>query len=419
MTSASARAPAARLSLRQLLRRGQQRVALVALLVVGMMLSLVAALMLRLSQQHSVELLSRSMAYAVEAAVVFRDAGNAQQLLADLVEGERIASARIELPDGQLLASHTLRPTGASAPLARHLLLLWPVQAEAPVMVQGRMVGRVLLRGDASMLLATMGWGLLSVLLGMLVSACAVVLVSRRQLALVEAPLRALLAQTRDIRHTRNFQRRVPGATVREIDALASDFNALLAQVQAQEADLRERHAELQRAHEDLAQRSRLDGLTGVANRAYFEQRLTEAISRASREREQLALLFIDADRFKQINDELGHEAGDQVLSAIAQRLRSGLREHDLVGRLGGDEFAVLVQPLRQASDLERLIAHLEQRVCTPLDLGPAGTVLPGISVGEAIFPLHGDSAAALMRHADEAMYRRKRARRSAPAGST
>lgn len=156
-----------------------------------------------------------------------------------------------------------------------------------------------------------------------------------------------------------------------------------------------------------------------MANRAYFEQRLTEAISRASREREQLALLFIDADRFKQINDELGHEAGDQVLSAIAQRLRSGLREHDLVGRLGGDEFAVLVQPLRQASDLERLIAHLEQRVCTPLDLGPAGTVLPGISVGEAIFPLHGDSAAALMRHADEAMYRRKRARRSAPAGST
>lgn len=402
-------APASTHSLRGLLRRGQLRVALVALLVVGLVLTLGAAVMLRLSQQHSLELLGRSIAYSVEAAVVFRDADNARVVLADLVEGERIVSARIELKDGHILASHSRAETGR---LGQHLLDLWAVHAEAPVTAQGEPIARVRLQGDASMLLATMGWLLVSVLLGMLVTGWAVVRVSRQQLTLVEAPLRALLEHTRDIRRSRAFDRRVPGAAVREIDELAGDFNALLAQVQAQEADLRDRHAQLEIAHEDLARRSRHDALTGAANRAYFEQRVTEAISRASREREQLALLFIDADRFKQINDELGHDAGDQVLSAIAHRLRAGLREHDLVGRLGGDEFVVLVQPLHDAAALPALIAHLEDTVCHPLDLGPAGWVKPGISVGTAVFPRDGDSVTALLRRADESMYRRKRARR-------
>ncbi|WP_067064908.1 sensor domain-containing diguanylate cyclase [Roseateles chitosanitabidus] len=402
-------APPATLGLRGLLRRGQLRVALVALLVVGLVLTLGAAVLLRLSQQHSLELLSRSIAYSVEAAVVFRDADNARTLLADLVEGERIVSARIELTDGRVLASHA---RSTASPLGQQLLELWSVRADAPVTSQGESVGHVLLQGDASMLLATMGWLLVSVLLGMLVTGWAVVRVSRHQLTLVEAPLRKMLEHTRGIRHSRAFDRRVPGAAVREIDELAGDFNALLAQVQAQEADLRARHAELQLAHEDLARRSRHDALTGAANRAYFEQRLTEAINRASREHEQLALLFIDADGFKQINDRLGHDAGDQVLSAIAHRLRAGLREHDVVGRLGGDEFVVLVQPLHDAAALPALIAHLETTVCHPLDLGPAGWVEPRISVGTAVFPRDGAGVATLMRHADESMYRRKRARR-------
>lgn len=400
-------------SLRGLLRRGQLRVALVALLVVGLVLTLGAAVMLRLSQLHSLELLGRSIAYSVEAAVVFRDADNARALLTDLVDGERIVSARIVLNDGRVLASHA---RVEASPIGQQLLDLWSVHAEAPVTAQGERIALVRLQGDASMLLATMGWLVVSVLLGMLVTGWAVVRVSRQQLTLVESPLRALLHHTRDIRRARAFDRRVPGAAVREIDELAGDFNALLAQVQAQEADLRERHAQLEIAHEDLARRSRHDGLTGAANRAYFEQRLTEAISRASREQEQLALLFIDADGFKQINDELGHDAGDRVLSAIALRLRAGLREHDVVGRLGGDEFVVLVQPLHDATALPALIAHLETTVCDPLDLGAAGWVEPRISVGTAVFPRDGGSVAALMRHADESMYRRKRARRGSTA---
>jgi len=404
---------APRQALARILRRGHLRVALVALLAVGTVLTLGSVLSLRLSQQHNLELVGRSIAYSAEAAVMFRDAAAAREVLLTVVEGEQIADARIVLASGSELAAY--QRGGSPSVVDRLAARLFPVDASATISYEGAPAATVQLRSDGRMILAALGWSLAGVLLGMVLTGLAVMTVSRRLEHLVVEPLRALAAHTRAIRDERAFNRRAGPAQVREIDELAADFNALLAEVQAREAELLRRHEALQSDHADLSHKARFDALTGAASRAYFEQRLAQAVERALAEGHGLGLLFIDADRFKQINDQHGHEAGDRVLSALAQRLRGAVREHDLVGRLGGDEFVVLVEPLRHAADAQRVAQQLLQAVAAPVEIGPAGSIVPGISVGVALYPEHGDSAETLLRAADAAMYRSKQQGRHAP----
>ncbi|MDI4631481.1 diguanylate cyclase [Pelomonas sp. V22] len=404
-------------SVASVLRRAQLRVALLTLLVVGSVLIVGMLVSLRLNQLKHLNLVAQSLAYTSEAAVVFRDARSAAELLADAGARDELAGARIVLASGASLAQWQRPARWPRLEAAVDMLL--PLHAEAEIRFQAEVVGRLQLRGDVAPLLVALGWSLAAAALGMLLSGKAVMLMTRRLTQMIEAPLSDLAAQSRHVREARAYRTRVRGASIREIDALANDLNALLDEVLAREAELLHRHEALQSDHADLAERASRDSLTGVANRAHFEHRLVEALARADAGGTRLALLFIDADRFKQINDQHGHEAGDQVLIALAQRVRSAVREHDLVARLGGDEFVVLIEPLRHADDAHRVTQQIEALVARPLALPTAAgpiEITPGISVGVALYPDHGHSAEALLRHADESMYRRKRVRRLNPA---
>ena len=150
------------------------------------------------------------------------------------------------------------------------------------------------------------------------------------------------------------------------------------------------------------------DGLTGLANRALFEQRFDAALQRlADGQGGLLALLYIDLDRFKQINDTLGHPAGDALIRQVARRLVAEVRGYDLVARLGGDEFAILVSEPedRQAIDriCSRIVAHLEQ----PFNVSGSQAYI-GASIGIAVAPRHGTDRTELTRKADIALYRAK-----------
>jgi diguanylate cyclase (GGDEF)-like protein len=153
------------------------------------------------------------------------------------------------------------------------------------------------------------------------------------------------------------------------------------------------------------------DQLTGLANRLQFTDTLRAAIVRARKAREPLQLFYIDLDAFKPVNDEFGHEVGDQLLVAVGERLKACTRAGDTVARLGGDEFAVLIDAQggpRPDSDevLDRFIAALEAPFAVAgLDLRI------GASVGAATFPVDGGDAESLLRHADTAMFEAKRAR--------
>lgn len=154
----------------------------------------------------------------------------------------------------------------------------------------------------------------------------------------------------------------------------------------------------------DMAYR---DSVTSLPNRKLFQDRLVQALARARRGDTELALVFIDLDRFKAVNDTLGHEAGDRLLKIIGDRLTATLRGTDTVARLGGDEFAALLEGAGQG-EVTRLAEKIIQTVCEPVQL-EGQWVSVGASLGAAAYPAHGFTAEGLLRSADAAMYRSKR----------
>ncbi len=153
------------------------------------------------------------------------------------------------------------------------------------------------------------------------------------------------------------------------------------------------------------------DMLTDLPNRGLFFSHLEQAIRLARRRGERLALLFIDLDKFKPVNDHLGHAVGDQLLVDVARRMQSILRESDLVGRIGGDEFIVMLNDLKSPEEVLTVANSLLEGLREPFVLGEHRAEISA-SIGGALFPDHGDDGEALSRAADEAMYRAKEAGR-------
>jgi diguanylate cyclase (GGDEF)-like protein/PAS domain S-box-containing protein len=149
------------------------------------------------------------------------------------------------------------------------------------------------------------------------------------------------------------------------------------------------------------------DALTGLPNRRLFEDHLALALAHAHRYRHRIAVVFIDLDRFKQVNDTLGHAAGDELLRAVARRLRSCVREADTVARLSGDEFTLLLPGLNYAEDVGAITRKLHDALRRPFTIG-GQEVRVTSSGGVALYPEDGDEEENLLRNADTAMYRAK-----------
>jgi diguanylate cyclase (GGDEF)-like protein len=165
--------------------------------------------------------------------------------------------------------------------------------------------------------------------------------------------------------------------------------------------DFTERVEAARRVARELAAR---DSLTGLANRMSFEQRIKAELATSLRAGRQLALLYLDLDGFKQVNDSLGHAAGDWLLKAVADRLRSETRPGSLIARLGGDEFAIIAtegSPVTAA----RFAARLHRALAEPYRMDDGRTVVAGASIGMAIAPGHGRTPEELLAHADAALY--------------
>jgi diguanylate cyclase (GGDEF)-like protein len=160
-------------------------------------------------------------------------------------------------------------------------------------------------------------------------------------------------------------------------------------------------------AEERIHQMAYYDNLTGLPNRSLFNDRLTHAIAHAERGKRMLAVLFMDLDRFKNVNDTLGHLAGDRLLQEFANRLQKNVRKEDTVSRLGGDEFTVLLTHIGQAEDVDGVVKKILADIRAPLTI--AGNELYiTTSIGVALYPHDGVDAASLLKNADAAMYNAK-----------
>jgi diguanylate cyclase (GGDEF)-like protein len=157
--------------------------------------------------------------------------------------------------------------------------------------------------------------------------------------------------------------------------------------------------------HRSLQRRATTDALTDLPNRAEFERRATETLARLGRERGGACLLVVDLDRFKVLNDTVGHEAGDRALVAAAERLRHAVRQTDIVGRWGGDEFVVMMPGVADARAVPARAATIADAIAAS---PPIGSYELNASIGAALFPAHGTTLEALLRAADRAMYAAK-----------
>ena len=158
----------------------------------------------------------------------------------------------------------------------------------------------------------------------------------------------------------------------------------------------------------DLTRQAFHDALTGLPNRSRLLDRVGRAIEIGARDRERVAMLMVDLDGFKRVNDTLGHHAGDVLLQGVAGRLMSAVRDRDLVARLGGDEFAILLAGDPTPETVSTVAARIHRGLAEPFDIDDR-PVRIGASIGMALFPDHASEVSALIRAADEAMYRSKR----------
>ncbi|HEN8800369.1 TPA: diguanylate cyclase [Pseudomonas putida] len=399
------RKPGLRPTLRSVLGRGHLSVALLAVGLAGFSLTLLGVLALRVYANQNLHLIARSITYTVEAAVVFDDSAAANESLALIASTEEVAEAKVFNNEGVQLAHWQRGDTGMFAQLEVQVataLLDEPVNL--PIMHQQQQVGHIELVGQGRSLLLFLLSGLAGIVFCTVLSALAAQYLSRRLLGDIVRPLRGLASVAHAARRERSFDRRVPEAPIAELNELGNDFNALLDELEVW-------HSHLQSENQTLAHQASHDSLTGLPNRAFFEGRLTRSLRNAARQQDHLALLFLDSDHFKQINDTLGHAVGDEVLISVADRIRAQLREHDLVARLGGDEFAVLLTPLHSRPDAEHIAEKIVSSMKLPVQLDSGRSVATSLSVGIAFYPDDGADPASLLNAADAAMYQAKRKR--------
>ena len=397
------RKPKNRHRLRSVLRRGHLGVALVAVTLASASMTLLGVLALKVYADHNLHLIARSINYTVEAAVVFDDRAAATEALALIASTEAVAEAQVYTADGELLAQWQRPETGLLSRVDMWLadsLLEQPITV--PILHQGQEVGLVTVRGHGANMLSFLLSGLFGVMVCTALSAWSALYLSRRLLGGITGPLQQLAEVAHAARRERAFDRRVPPAHIAELDSLGNDFNALLDELESWQSHL-------QNENEILAHQASHDSLTNLPNRAYFEARLTRTLRSLNNVSEKVAVLFLDSDRFKDINDTYGHAAGDAVLVAVATRVRAQLREDDVVARLGGDEFAILLSPLHKIEDAQRIAGKIIASMLEPIELPGQSSVVTSLSIGIAVYPEHGATPDSLLCAADLAMYQAKR----------
>ncbi|RQS25247.1 diguanylate cyclase [Burkholderia sp. Bp8992] len=408
MTRSALPVSASRMSrptLQSVLRRAHLRLAFVAVTMAAVSLIVVAVIALRAYAGNNLNLLARSLGYTVEAALVFGDRVAANEAIGLIASDEDVAQVVVTDSKGQLFATWQLPAGSEIARLERAVAdVALPGPVTVPVMHDGIVVGHVVVRGRGHQFFGFLLGGVGGILGCLVVSVLGAYVSSKRLLRSIVSPLRALAGVAHAVRRERAFARRVEPAAIAELNQLGDDFNALLDELEDWQNTLRDENASLEH-------KATHDALTGLPNRVQFESRLALALCDATLTGQRVAILYLDCDRFKEINDCLGHDAGDAVLIGIASRLRKQVRETDLVARLGGDEFAVMLATVPEADSVCRIADEILSGMAPSIELSDGRVVATMMSAGVALYPDHASDASGLLRAADAAMYRAKRAR--------
>ncbi|MCD6527962.1 MAG: EAL domain-containing protein [Desulfuromonas sp.] len=370
-----------------------------------------------IKEEATVELatLSRIYSDSCTAALSFDDKNGVTTLLSSLAAKPNVRAASVLDKNGNIFANY-LAPDVPQSMLSAFL----PHQPRAdnkvtakpelfhlrtPIVLDHETIGDFVIVADFSDIRAAQSRFLL--FLGAVFSFALFVsfFFSSRLQKHITAPIHNLITTMKKVSESNDLSLRVNSETNEELGQLCSGFNTMLEKIEQQDNLLEEQK-------ENLRFLATHDALTGLPNRILLYDRLRKGIARARREKLEIAILFVDLDRFKNINDTMGHDIGDILLKTVASRLRSAVREYDTVARFGGDEFVIMLDSLNM-SDIEHIATKISQAVKEPVELqGKQVIITP--SIGISSFPQHGSTPVELIKYADVAMYHAKNNGRNA-----
>ena len=364
-----------------------------------------------IKQQVAVELATLSQIYSdtCSATITFGDQQGANELLSSLAAKPTILAASIINLNGDIYASY-LAPKAPETLISSFLLDSNPAQAtssvehelfhlKAPIVLDNETIGTFLIVADFSDVEAAQRrFILFLVILFSLALLTSFALSSGLQRHITQ-PIQKLITTMGSVSESNDFSLRVHNVATDEVGQLCLGFNAMLERIEQQDAML-------QSQKENLHFLATHDALTGLPNRTLFYDRLHNGLARARRNTTELAVLFIDLDRFKNINDTMGHDIGDLLLKAVATRLKSAVRDDDTVARFGGDEFVIMLDSVK-IDAIENVITKVKQAVKMPVELQQRQVVITP-SIGVSSFPQHGETPDELIKYADVAMYHAK-----------
>lgn len=342
------------------------------------------------------------------AAIMFGNAQEAHETLASLSAVPDITWAAFLLPDGQELANYQRAAAESDEDrLVTEGIGWYSLLIRQPVTLHGQLIGSVAVQASLASLYRDLTlqttFGVLAATLALALS---LVLTRRIAFGIVQ-PLLNLVQLTEQVRAEQDFSLRATEYGSDEAGRLARSFNDMMEQLEWHDARI---GAELQQrrlTEQQLNQLAYHDPVTGLHNRHYFKESLGAAVTEVTRYATSCAVLFIDLDDFKIVNDTLGHEAGDNLLILVAERLRSTLRSSDVVCRIGGDEFAVIMENGVTAAQAERVASNIVGALSLPFVI-EGQQISVGASLGISLCPDHASDVVSLLRNADTAMYHAK-----------
>lgn len=357
------------------------------------------------------------------AALSFDDRRAAEQTLQALRAEPSVVAAAIYTPEGRLFASY--QRAGVRGQPPAHLICTqtaWAgdgrLEVVQDIVFQGDTIGRACLLADQSGFHMLLKRHASAIGLVVLLSSLIALAISPRLQRTISGPILHLAHAARTVSRNRDYSLRVARSSHDEIGILVDAFNEMLTQIQDRDRKLEKqrddlevlvstRTADLQRASEQLRHQAYYDILTNLANRSLFFERLTQSVLHAQQHGQALAVLFLDLDHFKVVNDSLGHVVGDELLKNVAERLLKCARDQDTVARQGGDEFTLLLCSDISAEDVVRVADRLINALEQPFHCQGRKLHITA-SIGAALYPRDGRDAGTLMRCADAAMYRAK-----------
>lgn len=371
------------------------------------------------------------------AAIVFGDPESAYETLRSLNKRNNIVAAAIFTNDGEVFA-HYLRPgTTVSLGLPSgertyHSLLEDKSEIVRDIRLKNERIGSIFIRSDLAGLRSQLIRHIAIVMIVMFIALIVAIFMATKMGVMITGPIHSLTTTARKIGREQNYKLRVEKTSNDELGEFVEHFNHMLKEIESRDNEL-DRHresledqveertvaltlvnAELARARDEAEEAAKRmsyqayhDTLTDLPNRAMLSEQLSYAVDVAAVKKQKIALIFLDLDRFKIINDSLGHGVGDELLVEVATRLQQCVRHGDTVARLGGDEFVILLPYLLDADDIRHIADKVLNVIKKPVHVDEHELYV-STSMGISIYPEDGNDAETLMKNADASMYRAK-----------